>query len=169
VKTLPVLYLLLASTVLGDTLAVQTSAPPVGIRPGDNGFVALPAVAIDTVISATCADGATPVSLTLSSADSVLKVGPGEFTGDQLRLVFTLPAAQLPPLNARGLCTSPAAGIATPVSTQQSKPAFVSLYVSLRCNDGAAERLTTRTAVVDLTLECEGGGDDPAADQGASE
>lgn len=166
-KILPVLCLLLASTALGDTLAVQTSAAPVLIRPGVNGFVALPALAIDTAISATCADGAAPISLTLSSADSVLKVEPGELAGDETTLVFSLPAAQLPPLNARGLCASPD-GSAT-ASMRLSKPAFVSLYVSLRCSDGAAERLTTRTAMVDLTLECEDAGSDLALDQGESE
>jgi len=54
VKILPVLCLLLASTALADTLAVQTSTAPVVIRPGANGFVALPALAIDTAISAAC-------------------------------------------------------------------------------------------------------------------
>ena len=166
-KILPVFCLLLASTALGDTLAVQTSAAPVVIRPGVNGFVALPALAIDTAISATCTDGAAPVSLTLSSADSVLKVEPGELNGDEITLVFSLPAAQLPPLNARGLCASPDG--ADTSSPRLSKPAFVSLYASLRCSDGAAERLTTRTAMVDLTLECENGGSDLAVDQGASE
>jgi len=164
---LPVLCLLLASSALGDSLAVRTSVPPVAIRPGGNDIVTLPAVAIDTAISAACADGAVPVSLTLSSADSVLHVEPDELTGDEVRLVFTLPAAQLPPLHARGLCTAPNA--TANLSIRQSLPAFLSLYASLRCADGADERLTTRTAMVDLTLECEDASSEPGADQGASE
>lgn len=165
---LPLVLLLAASTAVGDTLDIQTTVAPVPIRPGADGAVRLPALAIDAAVTALCADG-DPVSLTLSSADSVARVQPAALAGGQALVAFTLPAAQVPLLQTRGLCASHEAG--DPSRKVLTKPAFLSLHASFRCRDGEKERLTTRTAMVDLTLVCEDGGDKPddrPDNQGAS-
>ena len=167
-KILLVLLLLAASTVVGDTLDIRTTAAPVPVRPGANGIVALPALAINAAITAACTDG-DPVSLTLSSADSMARVEPAALAAGETRIALTLPAAQVPLLHTRGLCT-PAEGSGGSRRTLK-KPAFVSLHASFRCTDGEKERLTTRTTMVDLTLEClDDGADRPndRRDQGTS-
>lgn len=164
-KTLPLILLAAASMAVGDTLDIRTTTAPVPVLPGANGTVALPALAIDAAITAVCTNGE-PVSLTLSSADSMTRVESAALAGGEARVEFTLPAAQVPLLHTRGFC-APAGGSRRTLM----KPAFVSLHASFRCSDGDRETLTTRTAMVDLTLECvDDGADQPdeRRDQGTS-
>jgi hypothetical protein len=162
----PLLALLLAAeTLAADSLSVTAAIANATVRPAVDGQIRLPALEIATRIRGSCSDGGEPRSLSISSADSVQLVGL-DTAGDDgsWNTVFSLPANQVPPLVARGFCL---ADTATVEQFRLRKEAFVSLRVSLRCADGETERLTTRTALVDIDLVCEA--DVGAASQESSE
>lgn len=115
----------------------------------------MPALEIATTIRGHCGDGGQPVSLSLSSADSVQFIGLDTSNDDGTwQTVFHLPANQVPPLVARGFCPADADSLQ---KSELRKKAFVSLRVSFRCSNGETERLTTRTALVDIDLVCAAG------------
>lgn len=142
-----------AETVNADTLSVTASVPEATVRPAVNGQIRLPALEIETTITGRCSGGSEAVSLSVSSADSMREVGLDTVSDDATwNTVFSLPANQVPPLVARGFCQ---ADMAPLQRTRLRKEAFVSLRVNFRCSDGEFERLTTRTALVDIDLVCE--------------
>ena len=166
--SLLVAALLAAESTAADNLSVTTSAASATVRPAANGQIRMPALEIEARILGTCGEGSEPVSLSLSSADSVQFVGLESVGADGAwQTVFSLPASQVPPLVARGFCTADApSGQSTSIQpTAIRKEAFLSLRVNFRCSDGETERLTTQTELVDVDLVCEA----DAADQDSSE
>ena len=150
--------LLLAETGAADSLSVTVANASATVRPAARGTLRLPGLEIETTIRGSCGDGSEPMSLTLTSADSVQFVGLDTIGDDGAwHTVFSVPARQVPPLVARGFCSASESG---GQRSELRKEAFLSLRVGLRCSDGKTERLTTETALVDVDLVCEA---DPGA------
>ena len=89
-----------------DSLSVTSSAVTATVTAAVNDQIRLPALEIETTIRGSCSRGSKPVSLSLSSADSVqvidldTAVENGTWT-----TVFALPADQVPPFAARASST----------------------------------------------------------------
>ncbi len=154
--------LFVAEARAADSLSVSVADASVTVRPTARGTLRLPGLEIETTIRGSCGDDSEPVSLSLSSADSVQLVGLDTIGDDGAwNTVFSVPARQVPPLVARGFCSSNDSDKQS--GGQRSllrKEAFLSVRVGLRCTDGETERLTTETALVDIDLVCEA---DPGA------
>ena len=166
-STLPLLIVAMFAGEAGstDSLSVTVAVAEATVRPAVNGQLRLPALEIETTIRGDCAVGSEAVSLSLSSADSVQFVDVDTVGDDGAwHTVFSLPARQVPPLADRGFCPADTAPLA---ASELRKHAFVSLRVGLRCSDGENEKLTTRTALVDVNLVCRA--DDETAAQDSSE
>jgi hypothetical protein len=152
--------LVTAGDGFADSLTIVARAADAPVEPAVNGELSLPDLEIDTSIIATCADGQPPLALSLSSADSIRHIQPAaDGANDRRELVFTLPADQVPPVLARDFCLENEASEEPPGDSGSTlvKRAFVSIRASMRCGTDGEDRLTSETALVDLTLVCRRG------------
>ena len=154
ILALPAL-LLAAEMPRADTLAVVANTSEVTVGPAVDGMLRLPDLEIDTRIAAECAEGRRPESLSVSSADSIRQIAlDAEEPAGNWQFLFALPAKQVPPVIGRDFC---AADAETESAARLHKKAFVSIRASMRCRTDDEDRVTTQTALVDLTLICEYG------------
>jgi hypothetical protein len=135
-----------------DTLTVVARAADVRVEPAVDGELRLPDLEIDTRIVAECSDGRPPVSLSVSSADSIRPIATNTNGADgRWQFLFSLPASQVPPVLAHDFCLDDAAAV---LPDTLRKSAFLSLRANMRCAASGEEHLTSATALVDLRLVC---------------
>lgn len=147
--------LLAAEIPRADTLAVMANAADVTVQPAADGMLRLPDLEIDTSIAAECDEGQRPETLSVSSADSIRQIAlDAEEPEGNWQFLFALPANQVPPVIGRDFC---AAGAETEAAASLHKKAFVSIRASMRCRADGEDRVTTQTALVDVTLICDYG------------
>lgn len=164
-KLFSILALTLASLAAADSpqqqLTITAATPNVAIAPLVSGrqFLPLPDLEFHFLLEPRCSQGWTPLSMTLSIADSrtVLPASALDEHGfAETRLA--IPAAQLAPLPLSGFCEieDQPAGVAPTAGglAELRFPGVVSLHAALICGNAEAERISYASRPLALNLEC---------------
>lgn len=145
---LALLLLLAAHTAVADSLRITAAAQEVTIAPGAAGrrYARLDALNVEVSVTASCSNGSNP-RVSLSSADTRKQIE--DISTPQ---PFIIPASQLPPLWVEGFCILDD-GLGQ--TLEITRPAFISILGSSRCEADESNTLTSRTAIVDLSVICD--------------
>ena len=144
-----------AGTAAADRLSLDVASASVRIAPGisERRAVRLPGLELDVEVDAVCTGNASPESITLTSADTRLRLaGDALAAAEAQGARFAIPARQLPPLSSRGFCVTEL-GPEQPLTLM--KTGFVSIYATLSCRTADAVTMTTTSAGIDVLIECD--------------
>ena len=146
---------LAAGTAAADQLSLDVASASVRIAPGisERRAVRLPGLELDVEVNAACTGDARPEAITLSSADTRLRLAGNTLAAAEAEGTrFAIPARQLPPLSSRGFCVTDL-GADQPLTLM--KTGFVSIYATLSCRTADAVTMTTTSAGIDVLIECD--------------
>lgn len=160
---LPLMLTLSMLTLAGpyagaDGLAVSASTPDVSIstRQAGRNFLRLPSLEYRFVIAAVCEVARTPVSLSLSVADTRVSVPASELLPDMpVQMSVTIPASQIGPIAVTGFCASDERDNPGDPQTSMRIPAVLSAQAALLCVSETSSQMTYASESLDVILHCQ--------------
>lgn len=165
----PALLLMLPALLYADDsdtqLRIHVDTPRVSIVPRTPGrsLVALPDLEYRFVLQPSCRAGSRPAVMSLSAADSRLRLPVAVDAGDPavVETVLRIPAAQLAPVPVSGFCelpdddaVTPGPGAGYPADTL-TIDAALSLQASLLCTGPDNEHRVWVGQALAVTLQCD--------------
>lgn len=158
--TLLVGVILVAPAHGRDSLNVSANAPTVSVAPRNAGrnFMRLPTLEYVFEISAKCADGRLPKSISLSVADSRKSLVAEQIALDgPTELSLQVPANQIAPLAVENFCIADGGDDSTvdaDSQTELSVSSALSAQASLLCEGADDTAMTYVSRPLDVSLVC---------------
>jgi len=152
------------SVASADQLEVTAATPEVTIstRPAGRNFLQLPVLTYEFVVDLSCSDDRQAASLSLSIADTRIRLSADRLAGrEPITVGMRVPADQIAPVAVAGFCVDETAE----GTAEQSLivPAVLSAQLSLLCASEDASHMTYASRALDVVIHC-----DPRPDAAAT-
>ena len=151
------------SVASADQLEVSAATPEVTIstRPAGRNFLQLPVLTYEFVVDLSCSDDRQAASLSLSIADTRIRLPADRLAGrEPITVDMRVPADQIAPVALAGFCVDePADGSG---ERSLTVPAVLSAQLSLLCASENTSRMTYTSRALDVVVHCDSRTDDAA-------
>lgn len=153
----PVASLSSTSIAWADELALSANTPEVSIstRPAGRNFMRLPALKYDFAVDASCGDGLSPESLSLSIADTRVTNSLNNDTGPRVELSVNVPASQIGPIAVDQFCSTDSTDSGEDGHATLRVPAVLSAQAALMCFSESGNEMTYASESLDVLLRCD--------------